>query len=662
MAKKAFRIMFVIMIFSLSIFLQSESGSLSTQTKQKSLEHEVTVTLKLVQIFVTDKKGNPVMNLKQEDFELFEDGKPKKIDAFEKHVLPQFREIPAIKPKRLDTTEEIPKLLLTRKFFLLLDYDRNDGQGIVEAKRSALRFLDTKVRPDDEVGIMTYAITTGLVVCTYLTKDHDKVRRIIACIKQLPLAIDWEFMGTGPPAMASDLTMGYPFLEFRDMEIEAQKDEGKVFASLLKELAKSMRYIPGSKNIILFSKGQPRFIYRDRIVTDKFHDSARELSTANTHIFSVNTGIREFVEKRNFEWGDHFLRDLSKISGGTYFEDVRKYDKVAEGIEKLTSNYYVLGYYIPKAYDGKFHEIKVKVKRKGLEVKAQRGYYNPRRFTELSDMEKRLELIQLTLSENPYFQNPIHLPMQALPCFHFQNHVLVTLVHIPLEKFQKVFKTKVEFVTAVFDRANNVVDARQGNFDIDTLDGNDIFAYTINSLSPGEYDCRFVFRDMDTGKAAIASVQTQMPPKGEEGILLSSPLYMIPWKPSDFLNFTPSKRASQDNNLTLNTIYPYLSNKHTPLVNELDKDLSSLFVVIRCDFVEGQEPEIDISFDIKDESLGKTITCDNSVLESERIADSSIVLCEIFLPELKPGSYSLIINVSDLKGKIYQSTQKIRVK
>lgn len=98
------------------------------------------------------------------------------------------------------------------------------------------------------------------------------------------------------------------------------------------------------------------------------------------------------------------------------------------------------------------------------------------------------------------------------------------------------------------------------------------------------------------------------------------------------------------------------------VVDELDKGLSHLFAVVCCGFAGGQEPEVDISFDLKDESQGITTPCDSSVLESKRIADSGVVLCEIFLPELKPGPYSLRINVSDQKGKIYQSTQTFRAK
>ena len=74
-------------IFSLFLLLLSfipEANSKFVQEKktETSLQHEATVSLKLVQVFVTDKDGNPVMDLKKSDFELYEDGKLRTITSW----------------------------------------------------------------------------------------------------------------------------------------------------------------------------------------------------------------------------------------------------------------------------------------------------------------------------------------------------------------------------------------------------------------------------------------------------------------------------------------------------------------------------------------------------------------------------------------------------
>ena len=54
---------------------------------QESLQHEVTVTLKLIQVFVTDKDAKPVTGLEKTAFELWDNGELKTITDFETHTL-----------------------------------------------------------------------------------------------------------------------------------------------------------------------------------------------------------------------------------------------------------------------------------------------------------------------------------------------------------------------------------------------------------------------------------------------------------------------------------------------------------------------------------------------------------------------------------------------
>jgi hypothetical protein len=86
---------------------------------QKPLQHEVSVALKLVQVYVTDKKGNPVLDLEKEDFALYDNGEQKILTEFEKHVLPlRSAETPVEEPAGLAPIQASPPLL-SRKFFKL---------------------------------------------------------------------------------------------------------------------------------------------------------------------------------------------------------------------------------------------------------------------------------------------------------------------------------------------------------------------------------------------------------------------------------------------------------------------------------------------------------------------------------------------------------------
>jgi len=76
----------------------------------------VTVTLKLVQVYVTDKEGNPVPDLRLEDFRLFDNGKPVAITEFEKHSLL----LPGTAPEEPAGPSPAGPSRLSRRFFLSL--------------------------------------------------------------------------------------------------------------------------------------------------------------------------------------------------------------------------------------------------------------------------------------------------------------------------------------------------------------------------------------------------------------------------------------------------------------------------------------------------------------------------------------------------------------
>jgi VWFA-related protein len=664
MKKKIQIILIIWVLFQLNL----SSGPIALlgqqKTVQKPLEYEVTVALKLIQVFVTDKNGEPVMSLTKDDFRLFEDGKEVNIAAFEKHLLPQFRGAGLQKVEAMPPAQ-ISQPLLTRKFFLLLDYNRNDGEGIAEAKKAALHFIDTGVGPDDEIGVLTYSQMEGLAVHSFLTRDHDKVRRIIAAIKKIPESIKWDFMGTGPVAYTGDeTTVHVPFSGGSNPEIEAEKDLARVFASILIEVSKSMKYIPGYKNVVLFSKGQRRLIYQDRLIKEQFENAAKELSAADTHIFSVNTGgLRDFAIGGLKEMGDRSLMSLSKSSGGRYFEDVRKYEKVSDSIDSQTGNYYVLGYYVDEALDGKFHDIQVKVREKGLQVRAQKGYYNPRNFAELSDFEKRMQLIQLALSENPYFQDPVGFSVLTFPCFSGEDNLIFALSRIPTEKMKFNPGKSAEFVTAIFDEANNVVDARHGSLDPAEYGSGRIYVYTGSFLLPGHYEIRVIFRDSHSGRAAVAKAQFTVPEHLEGEIKASSPLYLVPEKGAQFLRFEQSKiSAEPKEELSLNRIFPLLPANHAPLIDELDKETSRLIALVRTEHAEGANQEIEIAFELTEEAAGRTSLLNAFILESEKIGDAAQVVLEIELPDLEPGDYFLCLKMSNGQGASRQSLQKFVVK
>ncbi|MGB7294437.1 MAG: hypothetical protein WBC70_02525, partial [Candidatus Aminicenantales bacterium] len=127
------------------------------QQEQTQLRHEVAVTLKLVQVYVTDKKGNPVLDLSKDDFIVYDEGQKQALTEFERHVL----RLPGGKeetpPEVVETPAPPARDLMPRKFFLFLDFAFNNAKGIDKTKEAALHFIDTQLQPTDEVGLLSYS-------------------------------------------------------------------------------------------------------------------------------------------------------------------------------------------------------------------------------------------------------------------------------------------------------------------------------------------------------------------------------------------------------------------------------------------------------------------------------------------------------------------------
>ena len=130
------------------------------QKKTQELKHEVAVTLKLIQVYVTDKKGNPARDLKKSDFILYDNGKLQDITDFEKHLL----YVPEAGPEesKLPPARDMSSVM-NRKFFFLIDCENNDLEGIAKSRNAALEFIDTKAQPGDEIALISYSFIRGLI-------------------------------------------------------------------------------------------------------------------------------------------------------------------------------------------------------------------------------------------------------------------------------------------------------------------------------------------------------------------------------------------------------------------------------------------------------------------------------------------------------------------
>jgi hypothetical protein len=249
------------------------------------------------------------------------------------------------------------------------------------------------------------------------------------------------------------------------------------------------------------------------------------------------------------------------------------------------------------------------------------------------------------LSEKPYFQEPLYFPSIALPCSNKNESNVVLLSKISKQKIKDVTRQKTEVMTLVFDKENNIVESRRTEIQFSTIPENTIYHYIIGSLDPGEYECRVVIRNLKTGKGAVGSSSVIVPEPLDSGIKLYPPLLLIPDRKAYYLKFSRDRKdKSERPSLSLNTIYPFLSNKFSPVIEILDRGVSKLPAVLRCSSINIPEPEVEFSVHLIQQTTGQKIPLPFSIISSrEEDEQTNIFLIELQLPGLMPGQYSLEI-------------------
>ena len=636
MKKNLFPLIFLsAFIFQFTSFeLNSEHAQ--EKTEQVTLQHEVTVTLKLIQVFVTDKEGNPITDLTKSDFILHDNGKLQDITDFERHVLIP-KPVEKVEEEKPAPAMEVPSKM-NLKYFFLIDMGSIDLPGISKSKKAAFHFIDTQCQPTDEIGVLSYSPSGGIILHEYLTTDHQKVKESIKAISPVGEGRSWGLpVSTGGRISRDEAPRG-EFDRPQNPQGNYSMTMARQFSLAMKDFAQSLRYIPGNKNVIFFSAGFPRallYARNDSSFRESYQQMSKELGSANSPVYTVNTAGTGTT-------GDHSLELLSDLSGGKYFDNVEYYEVIAEEIQSTTGNYYVLGYYIAEQWDGKYHTIDVKVTRKGCQVYAQGGYFNPKPFKKYSKFEKQLHLIDLAFAERPKFQDPLNFSLITLPYSDKDLSNVVILAELPIEKIREVVEGKTEIVNIVVDEQNNAIEFDRGEEDFSDYSEEKIFYYSISSLPPGTYKIRVVIRNLETGKGAVASSSVVIPASSGSGLNLSPPLLLIPGKKANYIKLTkPQKKGTESQSASLMSAFPFDSTKYTPVVEELDQGISKLLAVLRSSIIDIQEPEVELKAHLLQHSTAQRTPLSFSVISAEKEEQTDILLIEFQLPELQAGEYSL---------------------
>ena len=157
----------------LSLFFASQiSLALSQESTQKKGEQDQAVRLKteLVELraVVTDKKGNPISDLKKEDFEVLEDGVRQEISFFSLEKIQSRPEVarakdatlpPAAPPTSANAAESPARTVV-----LFVDTLHLSTSSFIRAKQQLKQFIDEQLTDQDLVAVVTTSSSLGVLM------------------------------------------------------------------------------------------------------------------------------------------------------------------------------------------------------------------------------------------------------------------------------------------------------------------------------------------------------------------------------------------------------------------------------------------------------------------------------------------------------------------
>jgi VWFA-related protein len=703
------------------------SAAQTEQITQKPLQYEVSVTLKLIQVYVTDKSGKPVRDLTRSEFVVTDNGQPVTISAFEKHDLAEAPtsapERPEPEPAPAAAPEESPAL--SRKFVILFDFAFNTMSGIKASIEAARHFIDTEVRPGDELAFVSYSMLKGLKIHEFLTTDHAKVKTALAKISTKEVAgradeVEQQYwLQIENPALAGGVfapRLGAATIAVQ--RLESMEQAGNYFRTLTR-LAQALRLVQGQKSVLFFSNGIPSSLvnasrgvgtgspisgrqesapaggsasapalgstfmvgnYELRPLQEALF---REFSASNCSIYAFDTressklpalfeldqmntqagggtlGADGKVFRDDKTTGMDSLKSLSKQTAGKYYSNILLHEKNLAEVSSVTATYYVLGFSIPAVADGKFHEIKVEVARKGCAVRTQPGYFNPKPFKDYTNLEKDIQLFDLALNEKPELEAPKPLPITALAYDAGQGGKMRAFVRIPKEIWSPSAEGAKEIVALFFDPHDDLTSLQRIAVTKADYGGRDILFTAGASAISGTNKCRVIVRDLDTGQSAMASKTVYCPQPGSRSLSVYTP---VPVVAGGGLFRLEGVVKGQTETPSWREVYPYDPVASSPVIGDEAVRGGTVEVIVPYS-APGLEPgDLTFKANFVNSGTGENLAVPVELKELTKPGTIDVQRLEISLAEVPEGKYLLYIHVGNrITGQVTSAQVPITV-
>jgi len=375
---------------------------------------KVSVRFVPVTVVLRDPKGNSVGNLKKENFELFDNGKPQEIKTFSIEKSKSITVDTGARPPTMAEPAQTPARP-DRYVAYVFDDIHTSFEDLAAARNAASHHL-SRLQTEDRAAIFT---TSGQVMLDF-TNDPDKLQQALKSLRTHPVvhgpmcppispytadlivnqndrealglatrdALNCAFGGSGSGA---ELMHAEQIARSTAMEIvSAASAENQSLLSVLRYVFHRTASAPGSRNVVLVSPG---FLVLDPAVREAIANlteaALRDEIVVNTldvrglvvpmsapnQAHSANSVVQFRYDREGDSAQSEVLADLAYSTGGTFFHNNNDLDEGFRRTADQPEYIYVLGFSPPKL-DGKFHKLKVRLNTgEKLTIQAREGYY-----------------------------------------------------------------------------------------------------------------------------------------------------------------------------------------------------------------------------------------------------------------------------------------------
>lgn len=357
-----------------------------------------------VDAIVTDRDGQPVRDLKPEDFVVLEDGKPQTIELFTQVDIPYERPEPAAPPPVQPDVRSNARPFEGRLYVIVLDGLHIGMQRTLLARAAARRFLERHFAEGDLAAVVH--TSGGASAGQELTGDR---RLLLAAVDRLQARMLPSSTLSRIDEYRRTQGMRQQGERVRDPEEMQRGYDARASLDTLKSVADWLSSIRGRrKAVLLLSEGIGVNLY-DQInnreassVMDSLRQATAAAVRANVSFYSVDPrglgglssemmeiqpvfdddpalGLNTQGLDSDLRISQDSLRVLAEETSGLASVNTNDFSTAFARLVKDNSAYYVLGYYPPgQRRDGKFHRLEVKVSRPGVRVRARGGYSTPK--------------------------------------------------------------------------------------------------------------------------------------------------------------------------------------------------------------------------------------------------------------------------------------------